>query len=168
MPRRKRRLAARVRGCCRQLLAFLFTNVGVIVLVVAYTIAGAFMFQVIEGASEIERVNNMARERDNTAEYLWQNVTLTLNLFNETELKRRISIELQRYQRKIVIAVRRGWDGGKSSRQWSFSSALLYSLTVITTIGVPRLSPTEVVLDPLIPEECLRQLPVPTFDACDL
>lgn len=47
------------------------------------------MFQKIEGAGEIERVNNMSRERDSTAQYLWQNVTLTLNLFNETALKER-------------------------------------------------------------------------------
>ncbi|XP_023952117.1 potassium channel subfamily K member 15-like [Bicyclus anynana] len=141
MPRRKRRLASRIRNYVRSLLAFLFSNVGVVVLVVAYTIAGAFMFQAIEGASEIERVNNMARERDSTAQYLWQNVTLTFNLFNETALKESINIELKSYQGKIVKAVRRGWDGGRSSRQWSFSSAFLYSLTVITTIGYGHLSP---------------------------
>ncbi|CAG9791693.1 unnamed protein product [Diatraea saccharalis] len=141
MPRRKRRLAARVRDCARQMLAFLFSNVGVIVLVVLYTIAGAFMFQAIEGAAQMERENNMTRERDNTAQYLWHNVTLTLNLFNETELKKRISVELHKYQGKVVSAARRGWDGGRSSRQWSFSSAFLYSLTVITTIGYGHLSP---------------------------
>lgn len=47
------------------------------------------MFQAIEGQSEIDRVAQMARERDNMAQYLWQNVTLTLNLFNETALKER-------------------------------------------------------------------------------
>ncbi|XP_045503621.1 potassium channel subfamily K member 15 [Colias croceus] len=141
MARRKRRFGSRLRDYVRGFLAFLFSNVGIVVLVVAYTIAGAFMFQAIEGASEMERVNNMARERDNTAQYLWQNVTLTLNLFNDTALKERISIELLHYQRKIVFAVRRGWDGSRSSRQWSFSSAFLYSLTVITTIGYGHLSP---------------------------
>ncbi|CAK1590633.1 unnamed protein product [Parnassius mnemosyne] len=141
MPRRKRRFASRVRNYLRGFLAFLFSNVGVIVLVVAYTVAGAFMFQAIEGASEIERVHNMTLERNYTAQYLWQNVTLALNLFNETALKHSIGIELNKYQSKIVTAVRNGWDGGRSSRQWSFSSAFLYSLTVITTIGYGHLSP---------------------------
>lgn len=52
-------------------------------------LAGASIFQAIEGASEMERANNMTRERDSTADYLWQNITLALNLFNETELRLR-------------------------------------------------------------------------------
>ncbi|CAH0595558.1 unnamed protein product [Chrysodeixis includens] len=141
MPRRKRRLASRIRDYVRGLLAFLFSNVGVIVLVVAYTIAGAFMFQAIEGGSEMALDKQMSRARTNISQYLWHNVTLALNLFNETEVKERISLELVHYQSTIVSAVHKGWDGGRSSRQWSFSSAFLYSLTVITTIGYGHLSP---------------------------
>lgn len=37
----------------RQFIAFMFTNVGIIGLVVAYTIAGAFMFIAIEGKSNL-------------------------------------------------------------------------------------------------------------------
>ncbi|XP_073948716.1 potassium two pore domain channel sandman isoform X2 [Choristoneura fumiferana] len=140
MPRRKRRFASRVRDFLRNLLAFLFSNVGVVVLVVAYTIAGAFMFQAIEGASEMERVHNMTLERDKTAQCLWR-YALELNVFNNSGLKHRISLKMQDYQSKVVVAVRRGWGGTRTSQQWSFSSAFLYSLTVITTIGYGHLSP---------------------------
>lgn len=47
----------------------------------------------------------------------------------------RLREELHLYQKKIVQAARHGWDGDRASRHWSFSSAFLYSLTVITTIG---------------------------------
>lgn len=139
--RRRGRCASRLRHGLRGLLAFLFTNVGVVILVLGYTIAGSFMFQKIEGASEMERAQNMTLERDTTAHYLWENIALALNPYNETELEYRIDGEMRAYQKKVVAAVRRGWDGGRTSRQWSFSSAFLYCLTVITTIGYGHLTP---------------------------
>ncbi|KAI8442544.1 hypothetical protein MSG28_006005 [Choristoneura fumiferana] len=90
---------------------------------------GAFMFQAIEGASEMERVHNMTLERDKTAQCLWR-YALELNVFNNSGLKHRISLKMQDYQSKVVVAVRRGWGGTRTSQQWSFSSAFLYSLTL--------------------------------------
>ncbi|KAI8442531.1 hypothetical protein MSG28_006005 [Choristoneura fumiferana] len=49
---------------------------------------GAFMFQAIEGASEMERVHNMTLERDKTAQCLWR-YALELNVFNNSGLKHR-------------------------------------------------------------------------------
>ncbi|KAI8442537.1 hypothetical protein MSG28_006005 [Choristoneura fumiferana] len=48
----------------------------------------AFMFQAIEGASEMERVHNMTLERDKTAQCLWR-YALELNVFNNSGLKHR-------------------------------------------------------------------------------
>ncbi|GBP18820.1 hypothetical protein EVAR_93248_1 [Eumeta japonica] len=98
----------------------------------------AFVFQAIEGAEEVERALGMARARNATALYLWTNVALPLNTLNETNFKHSVNMELLRYQQKIVLARRRGWEGGSGSsgdlRRWNFSSAFLYCLTVITTI----------------------------------
>ena len=48
---------------------------------------------------------------------------------------------LKEYQEEVVSAVRdSGWDGnedtGELALQWSFAGALLYAVTVITTIGM--------------------------------
>lgn len=49
-----------------------------------------------------------------------------------------VANELLEYQRNISKAVKNGYDGiddPEESKQWRFSGAFLYSLTVITTIG---------------------------------
>lgn len=42
----------KLKDCCRQFVSFMFTQVGVGTLVVAYAIAGAFAFMKLEGESE--------------------------------------------------------------------------------------------------------------------
>jgi predicted lysophospholipase L1 biosynthesis ABC-type transport system permease subunit len=46
---RQKTLGAKCKDYLRQFIAFMFSNVGIIGLVVGYTIAGAFVFQAIEG-----------------------------------------------------------------------------------------------------------------------
>lgn len=50
--------------------------------------------------------------------------------------------QLRRFETRVVEATKvEGYDGKDPQdhdRQWSFSGALLYSVTVITTIGKPR------------------------------
>lgn len=62
------------------------------------------MFQAIEGGSERKIDQQMAKERENLSEYLWQNVTLALNLFNETALKEKCVSHLLLYA-KIWMGV---------------------------------------------------------------
>lgn len=50
----------------------------------------------------------------------------------------RIDARISEYQQKVVFAVTDGWIGANSSsyNTWTFPNSLLYSLTVITTIGM--------------------------------
>ena len=56
----------------RAFIAFLFSNVGIVCLVVSYTIAGAFLFQFIEGKNSINRASHVFSLRNDTAFRLWE------------------------------------------------------------------------------------------------
>jgi len=48
---------------------------------------------------------------------------------------------LRNYTREVVLAIKKdGWDGEDeySKLQWSYAGSLLFSVTVITTIGILR------------------------------
>lgn len=62
---------------------------------------------------------------------------IKVNIFSEELWKSKVNDILSGYQKKLVNAVEKGWDGTDSTdnRQWTFAGAFLYSLTVITTIG---------------------------------
>lgn len=54
-------------------------------------------------------------------------------MFSEKLWKAKVRDILENYQKKVVAAVKNGYDGVED--KWSFAGAFLYSLTVITTIG---------------------------------
>lgn len=57
------------------------------------------------------------------------------NVFSERIWKAKVKAILENYQKKMVTAIKNGYDGGEENKRWSFAGAFLYSLTVITTIG---------------------------------
>jgi hypothetical protein len=62
-----------------------------------------------------------------------------LNVLYERNWTQLVHEQLRRFETSVVAAAKlEGYDGKDvldSERQWSFSGALLYSVTVITTIG---------------------------------
>ena len=63
--------AAKCRVCFRKFFAFLVSNVGLCVLVVAYSIGGAFMFQAVEAPFEVQTTNQVNELRNRTIVNLW-------------------------------------------------------------------------------------------------
>ncbi|XP_068217794.1 TWiK family of potassium channels protein 18-like [Palaemon carinicauda] len=131
-----------LKDACRRLIAFLFTQVGVCGLVVAYNILGAFAFRVIEGEMGDPRPEESASElREHMVHRLW-NVTLRLNVLEETQWREEVVGALQEYQEFVVPLVKtKGYRGVYPKETWSFSAALMYSLSVYTTIGYGNLAP---------------------------
>ncbi|XP_047098397.1 TWiK family of potassium channels protein 18 [Schistocerca piceifrons] len=135
--------AERCKDYLRHFLAFMFSNVGIIGLVVGYTIAGAFMFMAIEGSEPGWPAHEAERMRSETAARLWR-LTEQLNpIPGRARWAEAVAPELARYQRDVVRLVRDGFDGSSARprSQWTFSGAFLYSLTVITTIGYGNVTP---------------------------
>jgi hypothetical protein len=61
----------------------MFSNVGIIGLVVGYTIAGAFVFRAIEGGQGPPGNARVLRIRNETAMKLWELSCCSLNVFSE-------------------------------------------------------------------------------------
>ncbi|XP_066584788.1 potassium channel subfamily K member 18 isoform X5 [Prorops nasuta] len=142
--RRRKPWPSRIADWTRALIAFLFSNVGIVCLVVGYTIAGAFLFTYIETDSDAIPSNNPTLNvhelRNLAATTLWE-LTSKENVFSEKAWKRKVTEILEKYQEKMVIAINEGYDGVDTVKQWTFPEAFLYSLTVITTIGYGNICP---------------------------
>ncbi|KAK4286993.1 hypothetical protein Pmani_039924 [Petrolisthes manimaculis] len=125
-----------VKDLCRRLIAFLFTQVGVCGLVVAYNILGAFIFRAVEGKFGDPTPEETASHlREEMVGRLW-NVTIKLNVLEEGLWRQEVVGALEDFQKSVVPLVKtRGYRGVLPLEAWSFSAALMYSLSVYTTIG---------------------------------
>ncbi|KAL1453763.1 hypothetical protein WDU94_010077 [Cyamophila willieti] len=124
----------------RQFLAFLFSNIGIICLVIGYTIAGAFIFIEIEREEHDRNSSklrlNMTSTRNTTISNLWYYTCCNQLCLMKWCGRHRVAQELKDFQHIVIDNVQKGYEGNRnSSNRWSFSGAFLYSLTVITTIG---------------------------------
>lgn len=125
----------------------MLTCLGVCVLVLGYTLLGAFTFMALEGGyKETARSGGsglvMGEEvRARTVEKLWS-ITEDLNILYKDNWTRLAAQEVLKFQDTLVRNLR----GGSvyynyHHHRWSFSSSFLYSLTLITTIGYGSVAP---------------------------
>lgn len=134
--KRKKTWTQQCKDYLRQFIAFLFSNIGIICLVVGYTIAGAFMFIFIEGSSHTTKsiTDRVEANRTGTAFQIWDLTCCTE--YKEQQWHNEVQIYLQHFQTFVIDAVRNSsYEGIDKNDRWSFSGSFLYSLSVITTIG---------------------------------
>lgn len=138
---RRRRQRQRVVSCCKKFITFLFSHIGLAALVVGYSIMGGFLFKALEAPAEWQEKFRIRDAKEDVVFLLKDYAELLkVGQMNITEFQNRVRGSLDGFQHEIVIAIKeKGWDGnndmGEASIQWSFPGALLYSVTVITTIG---------------------------------
>ena len=125
-----------IKDAFRKLVAFLFTQVGVCALVIAYNIVGAYTFYALEGLSGDDTPEILAEEALNTSVSNMWNVTRTLNILDEESWRKSVMKTLDGYQGTLVPLIKhRGYRGVHPKVAWSPPACLMYSLSVYTTIG---------------------------------
>ncbi|PSN36001.1 hypothetical protein C0J52_20000 [Blattella germanica] len=133
----------RRRCCCHcgaSVNSSAFTCFGVCVLVLGYTLLGAFTFTALEGgrsgAGPSPGSVVLGEEvRARTVDKLWS-ITEDLNILYKDNWTRLAAQEVLKFQDTLVRNLRGGaLHYPHHHHRWSFSSSFLYSLTLITTIG---------------------------------
>lgn len=130
----------KVKDCCRKLIAFMCTQVGVGGLIVVYAMAGAFSIMSIEIERAPKINDEVANLRNETMERIW-NATDSYNTLDPRMLKIETNRILRDYQEKFAKAVKKGYDGRNIEEIWTFPASLMYCLSVFTMIGYGNLLP---------------------------
>ncbi|CAF1013598.1 unnamed protein product [Adineta steineri] len=127
----------RCKNCCKSFTTFIFSRVGLCLLVVAYAFGGGMVFQFLESDSEEADINKVQQHLNITVEKLFEHSMNSSFLYQDNWIPKAREI-LEDYQKDIVRRTKRGSQGERVSddtKQWNYPGAILYAITVITTIG---------------------------------
>ncbi|XP_031333085.1 TWiK family of potassium channels protein 12 [Photinus pyralis] len=127
----------KIKDCCRKVIAFMCTQVGVGGLVVGYTVVGAFAFRYIERQNKAFQFNV---HFEGCLNDIWK-IAHQINTVNEPLFRTRMDTVLLEYQNKMVKLFREGFRGRTPEEIWSFPAALMFSLSIITMIGYGNMTP---------------------------
>lgn len=148
---------------CKGMLKFLMTNIGLIILVILYVIGGAFLFQLLEQHNSIQNCQEGEGESESlVTEYkmkLYSYIRLNVdfdpwlpsnNITNKTKVGpavyNPVIDEMLTTFRTKVLQIRTNYTYyGQDCVQnnlWNYQSAILFALTVVTTIGYGHVAPS--------------------------
>ena len=134
------------RDCCKKALKFLFSHIGLTGMVLAYAVAGGFIFQHLEKTNEKQeclKAEERYQPTENDTKYKMWEIAKMFGQDEEnidTALPQFVTV-LQKFRNDVL---KLGYEGQNCSRmgetdgpgyKWSFASSMLFSVTVMTTIG---------------------------------
>jgi potassium channel subfamily K member 18 len=165
------------RDCCRVTLQFLFSQIGLFILVFAYILFGGWMFSIIESRHEtrqqeqldmtythgIDRIRQIVNDEFNwmlNASFelryaLWRGMLSRLDEHDYSGWRVQVNIErfdqliedelaqMEAEQEKLVDKHDMRTDA-VYNQKWTYSTAVLYCATVVTTVGYGHIAPKSI------------------------
>ncbi|XP_033749076.1 uncharacterized protein LOC117333763 [Pecten maximus] len=130
---------------CKKILVYAASNVGLACIVVGYAILGAIIFQSLEAWNEKKTRSTISEIRTVRMEEL-RNIANKIHHLNKESWTKNADEIMKKFQRELYTKTKgQGWDGVDDvvggERDWTFVGALLYSVTLITTIGYGDITP---------------------------
>ncbi|XP_013380998.1 uncharacterized protein LOC106152065 [Lingula anatina] len=136
---------------CRKFIKFMFSHVGLGVLVIAYSIGGGFIFEHLEVPNEEDECKKAATDyykaENNTLSLIWD-IASQAGDAQDQDIKDKFKKKLQEFG---VAAVSYNYvpqtncsligQPGGPKLIWNWANAFLFALTVVTTIGYGHIAP---------------------------
>ena len=130
--------------CCKKFTAFMFSRVGLFFVMIGYVALGGRLFQALEARNEQDMRYSMNEKLNSTLDKLWNEV-LRVNSYPYNDKKgnftKYATDELEKFEATVIQQVQQGFDGRTrldADPDWNFFGAILYAVTLISTIGKLR------------------------------
>jgi hypothetical protein len=131
-------------SCCKKFTAFMFSRVGLFLVMIGYVAIGGWVFQALEAGNEENMRRSMSLELNTTLYKLWEEI-LRVNSYPHQEKKGNFTVyatqELEKFETTVIRQVQQGFDGRTkpdSDPDWNYFGAILYAVTLVSTIGKLR------------------------------
>lgn len=133
-----------IKHCCRKIVTFMCTQVGVGGLIVGYAVMGAFGFPLLENGYQNPRNEGVLIYTNITLERLW-NITQKYNVLENELWNSEVLQLLIEFQGNVTKSVKDGYTGGDNSEsEWTFPATLMFCLSIFTMIGYGNMVPRTV------------------------
>ncbi len=128
-------------SCCKKFTAFMFSRVGLFVVMIGYVAFGGWLFKALEAGNEQDMRRSMSEKLNTTLYELWYEI-LRVNSYPYNDKKGNFTLyatqKLEKFEETVIQQVQQGFDGRTkldADPDWNYFGAILYAVTLVSTIG---------------------------------